>query len=93
MMLKYSECKACGTPFPPKVNGTAAELKYCPTCMKIKNTKIDSINMEIQRRATYKKAQRSMSKIGKCVAAARAMGMSYGEYMAFIAAVKRGDKL
>jgi hypothetical protein len=93
MSSSYIECKGCGNDFIPKYNGTSDELKFCYTCLKIKTTKIETPNMDLQRKPHYKKAKKSMSKIAKCVANARALSMSYGQYMAYVDAVRRGDRI
>lgn len=73
----YNTCKACGSFYSFSEDASADEMKFCPTCMDIKRCKIGGNEIE-------KPKKRKMSSIAQMNAAAKSMGMSYGQYMGWL---------
>ncbi|MCQ2409837.1 MAG: hypothetical protein MJ068_04765 [Clostridia bacterium] len=79
---KYAECKGCGNVFYPRTDASSDEIKFCPSCLQVKNCKIEVPNVGLSRKTTYRKAKKKLSDIAQCVEIARMLGLSYGQYMA-----------
>lgn len=72
-------CKACGNIYYIHPGASRDRMKFCPTCMDVRSAKLG-----IPDRLENKKVKKNMSRLAKINAAARAAGMSYGEYMGWL---------
>lgn len=74
----YNTCKACGNRYYTHTEASADEMKFCPSCIEVKNCNAgDMIKLE-------KKKSKKMSKISSTNEAAKAAGMSYGQYIGWL---------
>ena len=72
-------CKACGNIYYIHPGDSRDRMKFCPTCMDVRSAKLG-----IPDRLENKKAKKNMSRLAKINAAARAAGMSYGQYIGWL---------
>lgn len=75
----YNTCKACGNFYYFYEGASSEEMKFCSTCIDVRHCTFSGNG-----KLVAKPKPKKLSKIAEMNAAAKSMGMSYGQYMGWL---------